>query len=119
LLRLVLVSYRRGAYALAITHFSEYLQQHPDSATAHLNPGRCHLRQRSIRDARDCFRKAGGVGSDEQRWLAHIVKGDERREVGVRECTPSGDNPALGSRHATEYRPILTLDKTLRWYSHV
>jgi tetratricopeptide (TPR) repeat protein len=165
LLRLALVSYLRGSYALSITQFSEYLQQHPDSATAHLNLGRFHLRQSSLRDALDCFRKAGGVESDEHRWLAHIVKGDERRRagdcedfsiwvwvqlirqgipcrmvlgglfsdelnhswvqiyrcgsVGIVDFTPSGYNLVIGSRHATEYRPMHSLDKTLRWYSHV
>jgi predicted transglutaminase-like cysteine proteinase len=47
-------------------------------------------------------------------WVQIYTRG----AVGVLECTPTGYNQVIGSRHAPEYRPVFSIDKSLRWYAH-
>ena len=58
----------------------------------------------------------GGLYSDDlnHAWVQIYARG----AVGVLECTPTGYNQVIGSRHATEYRPVFSIDKNLRWYAH-
>lgn len=58
----------------------------------------------------------GGLYADEvnHAW----VQIHERGRVGVFECTPCDPNVVIAADSATEYRPVLSVDGTLRCYRH-
>ncbi|MCG8592527.1 MAG: transglutaminase-like cysteine peptidase [Proteobacteria bacterium] len=70
-----------------------------------------------LRQGYRCRFVLGGLYSRDQinhAWVQIYL----RDQVRVLECTPIGYNIPIMAMHATEYRPIMSLDRSLRWYDH-
>ena len=59
----------------------------------------------------------GGLFSDDlnHAWVCIYGRGG----VEIFECTPSRFNVPIRAENAPEYRPILSIDKSLTWYDHI